>query len=147
MAEPNRLEPYNKQLIAHGIRLTPQRLMVLEVLIEHAGHITADKVLTAVQQQYPYMNKTTVYRTLELLCDVGLVAMTHLDGTAAIYELLDGRHHHLICKRCRQDVELPDTALDPLREMIAHDYGFHPSFDHFALFGVCHECQDALTRD
>jgi Fur family ferric uptake transcriptional regulator len=119
--------------------------MVLGVLAENTGHITADKVLASVQQQYPYINKTTVYRTLELLCEVGLVAITHLDGTAAEYELLDGRHHHLVCKRCGHNIELPDTALDPLRETIEHDYGFQPCFDHFALFGVCHACQDGQT--
>ncbi len=145
MTDHTRLERYNAKLIASGARLTPQRFMVLEVLATHTGHITADNVLMAVHQHYPHVNKTTVYRTLELLSELGLVTSTHLDGTAVKYELVDRRHHHLLCKRCGLNLELPDAAMDTLREPIAGEYGFQPCFDHFALFGVCRACQDRDT--
>ena len=63
-----RIRQLNQTLLERGVRLTPQRLMVLEVLAEHAGgHITADRVLAAVTQRYPYVDKATIYRTLDLL--------------------------------------------------------------------------------
>jgi Fur family ferric uptake transcriptional regulator len=133
----------NNLLLARGVRLTPQRLMVLEVLAEHAGsHITADKILAAVVARYPYVDKTTVYRTLDLLRDHSLVVMTDLGGGKLEYELVSQPHHHIVCKQCGYTVELDDATLDPLRRLVEQQYGFQPCFDHFALFGVCRACQE-----
>ena len=112
----NRLTEYHAKLVASGVRLTPQRFMVLEVLAAKPGHTTADQVLTAVQERYPYVNKTTVYRTLELLTELGLAAMTHMGGNQTEYELVESPHHHLICKDCGDEIELPDSTLNPLRK-------------------------------
>ena len=87
--------------------------MVLEVLAAHPGHITAEKVLNAVQKRYPYVNKTTVYRTLELLTELGLASMTHMGGNQYEYELLESPHHHLICKVCGDVIELPELDAQP----------------------------------
>jgi Fur family ferric uptake transcriptional regulator len=133
----------NNLLLARGVRLTPQRLMVLEVLAEHAGsHITADKILAAVVAHYPYVDKTTVYRTLDLLRDHSLVVMTDLGGGKLEYELVSQPHHHIVCKNCGYTMELNDATLDPLRQLVEQQYGFQPCFDHFALFGVCRACRE-----
>jgi Fur family ferric uptake transcriptional regulator len=136
----DRVTYYNEKLLAHGVRLTPQRMMVLDVLACTPGHITADRVLTAVQARYPYVNKTTVYRTLDLLGELGLVA-TAAGEAGQEYELVDERHHHLVCKRCGYQAELPDSTLNPLRDLIEHEHGFQPVFDHFTLFGLCAACR------
>jgi Fur family ferric uptake transcriptional regulator len=141
----NRLTEYHEKLVASGVRLTPQRFMVLEVLAAHPGHITAEQVLTAVQQRYPYVNKTTVYRTLELLTGLGLASMTHMGGNQYEYELLESPHHHLICKVCGEVIELPDSTLNPLRSLIEQEHGFRPYLDHFALVGVCRACQQPAS--
>jgi Fur family ferric uptake transcriptional regulator len=141
----NRLTEYHEKLVASGVRLTPQRFMVLEVLAAHPGHITAEQVLTAVQQRYPYVNKTTVYRTLDLLTGLGLASMTHMGGNQYEYELLESPHHHLICKVCGEVIELPDSTLNPLRSLIEQEHGFRPYLDHFALFGVCRACQQPAS--
>src|SRR5215212_5082264 len=135
----------NQTLLKRGVRLTPQRLIVLEVLAENAGeHITAERILAAVTRRYPYVDKTTVYRTLDLLREHGLVAMTDLGGGKFEYELVEERHHHIVCKTCGYTVELDDRTLDPLRALVEEQYGFQPCFDHFALFGVCRTCQAAV---
>jgi len=134
----------NNLLLARGVRLTPQRLMVLEVLAEHTGsHLTADKILAAVVAHYPYVDKTTVYRTLDLLREHSLVVMTDLGGGKFEYELVSQPHHHIVCKQCGYTVELDDATLDPLRRLVEQQYGFQPCFDHFALFGVCRACRGA----
>jgi Fur family ferric uptake transcriptional regulator len=133
---------YNEKLIARGVRLTPQRMMVLEALAAQPGHTTAEKVLASVQARYPYVNKTTVYRTLELLSQLGLVAISHSGGNQAEYELIDSPHHHLICKECGTVIELPDSTLNPLRALVEAEHGFRPCLDHFTLFGVCRVCQE-----
>jgi|GEM_PF-2386614 len=108
-----RLAPYQERLVGSGVRLTPQRFMVLAALAAHPGHTTADQILATVQIQYPHVNKTTVYRTLELLAELGMVAISQMGGNQATYELLEAPHHHLICKRCGVMRELPDAALNP----------------------------------
>ncbi len=136
---------YNQKLAGLGIRLTPRRRKVLEVLVAHAGHVTADEVLAEVQKSYPLANKTTVYRTLEILTTAGVAATSHAAGHQAIYQLAGDPHHHLICKECGAETELADTSLDPLRERIAAEYGFEPCFNHFVLFGVCPSCKVGAT--
>ena len=146
MTDQDRLAAYQATLIASGVRLTPQRFMVLEVLAASPGHTTAERVLAGVQARYPYVNKTTVYRTLELLSDLGMVVTTHSGGNQYEYELVEAPHHHLICKECRREIELPDTALNALRHLVDQEYGFRPCLDHFVMFGVCRECQNQSAR-
>lgn len=136
-----RLAQYKERLVARGVRLTRHRLQVLEALASSSGHTTAGKVLAAVQQRYPQTNKTTVYRTMDLLTDLNLVATSHMDGHKYKYELLQAPHHHLICKECGTEIELSDAALTPLRQLIQNEHGFLPCFDHFVLYGVCSACQ------
>jgi len=138
-----RVKLYNDKLIASGVRLTPQRFMVLEAIAAQPGHTTAEQILATVQTHYPHINKTTIYRTLELLADLGMVAITHMGGNQATYELLESPHHHLICKRCSTIIEVPDATLNPLRQALTGEHGFQPALDHFSLFGICRACQTA----
>lgn len=125
-----------------GQRLTPQRVMVLSVLAERAGHMTADEILDLVRREYPYVNLSTIYRTLDLLADLGLVAETDLGEGVRQFELVGSTpHHHLICQRCGETIEVGDDILRPLRERLQEQYGFDARMDHFAIFGVCHACQ------
>jgi len=130
----------DRELRARGQRLTPRRLMVVEVLATHAGHLTVEEILGKVQERYPSTNKTTVYRTLELLGEAGLVAVTDLGSGRLEYELTAHPHHHLICEKCNTRIEVEDRFLQPLRQSLWEHYGFCTNLDHFALFGLCPEC-------
>ena len=105
------------------------------------GHLAADDVFTQVEKQLPGVNRSTVYRTLELFSELGLVSVTDLGGGARQYELLDQPHHHLICHRCGGAIEMDDALVEPMREAIRSRYGFSPQVDHLALFGFCGACQ------
>lgn len=129
------------ELRAHGHRLTPRRLMVVEILAEQGGHITGEEILDRVRSQHPSTNKTTVYRTLELLSTLGVVAVTDLGSGKLEYEIVGHPHHHLICEQCELRVEVDDDLLEPLRTGLLQRYGFTASLDHFAMFGVCPECR------
>jgi len=131
----------DRELRARGCRLTPRRLMVVEVLAAHEGHLTVEDILCGVQATYPIVNKTTVYRTLELLQQLGMVVVTDLGGGCLEYELLSRPHHHLICEKCHARIEVEDRFLEPLRASLLEHYGFSTNLDHFALFGVCPECR------
>lgn len=132
----------NRELKARGHRLTPRRLMVVEVLEAHGGHMTGDDILLRVREKHPSTDKTTVYRTLELLSNLGLVAVTDMGGGRLEYELAHHPHHHLICERCNCRIEVEDRFLEPLRNSLREQYGFYTNLDHFALFGVCPACKE-----
>jgi Fur family transcriptional regulator, ferric uptake regulator len=127
-----------------GQRVTPQRLVILGALLP-SGHLAADEVFTRVERQLPGVNRSTVYRTLELFSELGLVSVTDLGGGARQFELLDQPHHHLICHRCGGTIDMDDALVEPMREAIRSRYGFSPQVDHLALFGFCDECQTMST--
>ncbi|MFM9108561.1 MAG: transcriptional repressor, partial [Chloroflexota bacterium] len=85
----------------------------------------------------PGVNRSTVYRTLEMLRDMGLVSETDLGGGVRQYERIEGRHHHLICQGCGGQLELDDALVAPLRQAISRQYGFAAGIDHLAVFGLC----------
>lgn len=122
-----------------GQRVTPQRLAILGALAPGA-HLSADEVFARVEPLLPGVNRSTVYRTLELFRDLGLVSMTDLGGGARQFELIDAPHHHLICHRCGAILELDDVLVEPLRDAIRDRYRFTPAIDHLALFGFCAAC-------
>lgn len=116
--------------------------MVLSALGEHGGHLTAEEILELVRPAYPYLNFSTVYRTLGLLVELGLVAETDLGGGVRQFELVgEEPHHHLICQRCGQASAIPDEAVQPLRDRLLREYGFAPRMDHFAIWGTCAACR------
>jgi|SRR5688500_4157221 len=128
------------ELRQKGHRLTSRRLMVVQVLAERGDHLTVEAILSAVQKRYPSTNKTTVYRTLELLNDLGLVLITDLGSGRLEFELAGHPHHHLICESCGMRTEVEDRFLEPLRESLLEHYGFSTNLHHFALFGACPAC-------
>ncbi len=125
-----------------GQRVTPQRLVILGAF--RAGeHLSADDVYARVAALLPAVNRSTVYRTLEVFRDRGLVSETDLGGGVRQFELLEGRHHHLICQVCGAVLQLDDELVRPLREAIRDRFGFDAAIDHLALFGCCAECGGA----
>ena len=125
-----------------GRRLTPQRLLILSA-IRHAGeHITAAEVLEQVKESYPYIDVSTVYRTLGVLKQMRLISETDMGGGEYTYEWIEQlKHHHLICRSCNRVTLLDHKHLGGLGTKIHEDYEFQADMDHFAIFGLCRECQ------
>lgn len=127
-----------------GVRLTPQRRMILDAIAQQSGHISAEDIYDRIASVYPDMNRSTVYRNLERLCDLRLVAVTDLGGGRVRYEALDSaRHHHLICHRCGTMIDLDDQLVASLRQCIAEIHHFDAEIDHLAIWGVCARCRTA----
>lgn len=124
--------------------MTPQRQLILEAIASLSGHISADAVHQRVVRAFPNVNISTVYRTLELLQDLGYVTHTHFDDGVAQYHLADdGMHQHLVCRRCGAEQELDMATLDPLAQRLRESYGFEADLAHFAIVGLCRSCQAA----
>ncbi len=129
-------------LRAAGCRLTPQREMVLSVICDSGGHLTADEILTSVRERYPYLNKSAVYRTLDLLTRLNLVNQADFGRGCIEYEMhLHPHHHHLLCRQCGKRIQIEAGLFTPLEKALQTQYGFRAEFDHFAIYGLCEKCQ------
>jgi len=130
-----------------GLRLTPQRQLILEAIEASDGHISAESVHAKVAAQFPQVNISTVYRTLELLQDLGLVSHTHFDDGIAQYHLASEAHHqHMVCRRCGSEQEIDVIELDPLDRHLRQRYGFRADLAHFAIIGTCAACVAIAER-
>jgi len=128
-----------------GYRLTPQRTLVWDVLRQQDSHMSAEDVCARVQQQFPHINMSTVYRTLELLVALGLVRETHLGPTRRFFEVEEEiPHHHLVCDRCGEVAHLHDEDLGTLDPLLRHERGF--AVRELTVFGRCRNCQDDPDR-
>jgi len=129
-------------LRGRGYRLTPQRMMVVEALHEADRHVSAEEIYSQVKAKYPYANISTVYRTLDLLKELGLVTEIALgDGCVRFHPAEKGHHHHLVCQRCGRIIDLPESALTPLEGALSDMYQFKADLKHTAVFGLCSQCQ------
>ncbi|HYN97865.1 MAG TPA: Fur family transcriptional regulator [Pilimelia sp.] len=127
-------------LRARGLRLTPQRQLVLGAVRE-LGHATPEQVHGAVREVAAGVNITTVYRTLELLEELGLVTHTHLShGSPTYHAATDDQHVHLVCRACGAVDEIDPALVEPIAGRLARERGFLLDIGHVALFGVCSGC-------
>ena len=122
-----------------GMRMTPQRQLVLDALLE-LEHATPEQVHQRVRTRTPTVNITTIYRTLELLEGLGLVRHTHLGHGAPTYSVHEHGHVHLVCHDCGSVIEAPLEVMDELRGTLRARYGFVLDASHLALSGSCPDC-------
>ena len=125
-----------------GLRLTAQRQLVLEAVYA-LGHATPDQVHGAVARTAAGVNVSTVYRTLELLEELGLIRHTHLTHGAPTYHpVTEDQHVHLVCRSCGTIEEIAPAVLDDLVASLRADRGFRVDVGHVALFGQCGRCAE-----
>ena len=127
-----------------GHKATPQRLMILSALRHTDGHLTAGEIFEQVRLDYPYVDISTVYRTLSVLKALRLVSETDMGTGDTSYEWVrqQGRHHHLICRQCDSVASLDHRFFEDLGAEIMAESSFRPDIEHFAIFGVCATCQE-----
>lgn len=128
---------------AAGGRRTATRQAIVEAVVTAGGHVTAEDVAGAVQERFPSVNLSTVYRTLEALEDLDVLDHVHLGHGRAVYHLTEHGHQHLYCEGCGRVRSLPEEKLEPLRELLEAEYGFVVDRRHFALVGLCERCREA----
>jgi Fur family ferric uptake transcriptional regulator len=99
------------ELSHQGYRMTPQRLMIVSAIENSENHISAEDIYTQVVAKYPNVNVSTVYRTLELLEQLGLVTKTEMGIGRIMYHPIEkGHHHHLICRTCGNIIDLDESS-------------------------------------
>ena len=132
-----------------GFRVTPQRQLILDAVREGNGHSSPNEIYQRIQARIPAVNRTTVYRNLNFLCEIRLVVAAQIGGHL-YYELAGSEpHHHLICRKCNQVYQLNHTFIKSLFDQIDREQSFLIDMDHVAFFGICQRCRnnEALTSD
>lgn len=132
---------WDEQLRARGYRVTPQRQLVLEAVAK-LDHATPEEIGARVQETARGVNISTIYRTLELLEQIGMVTHTHLGHGAPTYHLATASEHvHLVCRDCGRVTEIPPEEVSGLITALKERHGFETDVGHLTVFGRCAECR------
>jgi Fur family ferric uptake transcriptional regulator len=140
-----RVEDIITRLRREGRRLTPQREAILREVMRAEGHITPQRVADRVQRRMPAVNVSTVYRTLAVLEELGVVQHSHLEQGAGYHRVGEGEHVHLTCSRCGAEDDLSLREAGSLKAVIRRHRGFLPDLRHFAISGLCASCQKSVA--
>jgi Fur family ferric uptake transcriptional regulator len=137
----DRTEHLTESLIASGHRLTAARQAIITALVGIHGHITADDLAALVREASPRIGRMTVYRTLDLLCDLGLARPIYQGTGAAHYVLMDGgSHHHLICNHCHRVIDFDSCQESALAQALSRQFNFQVQSHLLEVYGLCEAC-------
>lgn len=130
------------------LRSTEQRRLIIDTLFDAGEHITIDGLLRQVRTVDSRVGYATVYRTMKLLADSGIVQEHKFGDGFTRYELVDEDHHHdhLICLECGSITEFEEPLIEELQQRVATRYGFQVKQHKHELYGVCAECQKPNAR-
>ena len=128
-------------LRSRGLRMTPQRRAIVSEIMSYEGHINPAAVARRVRERVPGVNPSTVYRTLDLLEELGVLSHAHLEAGPEYHRWSDGQHVHLTCSRCGSEESLSIVEAERLKKLISRHHGFRPDLTHFAISGICARCQ------
>ena len=133
------------RLREHGLRMTPQRRAIVSEVMRTQGHISPAQMARTIQGEMPGVNASTVYRTLTLLEEVGVLSHSHLETGAEYHRAEEAEHVHLTCSRCGRDDALSLREARRLQQLIRAHRGFEADLTHFAITGLCVDCAAATT--
>lgn len=134
--------PLKSKLSTTGRRLTGQRQLLLQLIQEHGGHLDAHELYRLASERNPRLSLSTVYRTMNLLRDLGLVSEVHLGEEHHHYELRPSREHcHLVCASCGKVVEIGCDLIQQLKVTVAEQHDFEITEAQVDLVGLCGECR------
>lgn len=143
---PSEIEKLKINLKEKGYKLTPQRRAIVDIIIQNAGsHLTTEELYDLVKMECPEIGLATVYRTVQLLEELGVVSKMDLNDGCYRYELVredeNHQHHHLICSQCGKVIEVQGDLLEVLEHEIESKYDFKIKNHSVKFYGICSECK------
>ena len=146
---PERQERFKKLLKENGLKVTNQRISILEVLEDRPNeHLTAEQIYECVKIKYPEIGLATVYRTIQLLSELSLIDKLNLDDGFVRYEIgkkqndeKSHHHHHLSCLGCGKVLSFQDDLLETVEQRIQEMMNFQIEDHQVKFMGYCEECQ------
>ena len=125
-----------------GYRITPQREMIIQAIAHSSSHMTAEEIFAEVQTRTQALNLATIYRTLDMLVDEGLVTAINLGEGKSVYASVNhGPHIHLVCRVCGHIIDADPILLVPIEEQLQSEHNFKPDLNHISIFGLCPHCR------
>jgi len=128
------LIPYLKE---RGLRITPQRLLILEAIISQEGHPTAEDIHRSI----PYTSLTTIYNNLKLFVKLGILNELPYGNSLSKYELNHSKHYHVICQKCGKIVDFNYPNLKEVEHVASELTNYHILYHQFEVYGICSSCQ------
>jgi len=143
---PEKILQLKEVLKDKGYKLTPQRRAILNSIIENNGnHLTVEELYEKVKKDCPEIGLATVYRTVQLLEEVGFICKLDFDEGCSRYELVneneEHHHHHLICNICGKVMEVEGDLLGELEKNIEDNYEFKILNHNVKFYGICKDCK------
>src|SRR5436853_1101018 len=137
---PTQYEDVLDLLRSKGLRMTPQRRAIVSEVMRTNGHISPAAIARTIEGEMPGVNPSTVYRTIALLEEVGVLQHSHLESGAEYHKADEAHHVHLTCHRCGRNDELSIAEAERLGQLIHRHHGFEADLTHFAITGLCADC-------
>jgi Fur family ferric uptake transcriptional regulator len=138
-----------KELAARGVRMTAQRRLLVGIIQDSPRHLDAAALLEIARKHDPDIDRATVYRTLALLKNRGLIDeldLMHIEGEKHYYEAKTNRDHcHMACFRCGAIMEYTSASFEKLKAEMVKQSGFHIRVVRLEVGGICKRCQRAAT--
>jgi len=126
----------------HSYKLTPQRRVVIQAIASNQDHLTPTAIYERVHQHHPNIGFVTIYRTLEILAQLGLICELHAGGSCRSYTIsAPGHHHHLICSNCSRVIDFTGCELGKVEQDLSSKTGFRIEGHLLEFIGLCQACQ------
>ena len=143
---------WRKRLQVQGYRLTIPREAIINILSKTSDHVSAEDIYMSIHKNYPSIGLTTIYRTLELLTQMGIVIKFDFGDSRTRYELTEDygtkkHHHHLICNKCTKIIDYSDFVNEELElvekteKELAQKYNFKVTGHVISFIGLCNDCK------
>ena len=135
-------ERFEAYLKGAGLKQTQQRLLILDTLLNAKGHVDAETITKTAKENDTTLGSATVYRTLQLLKEAGIVTQRHFHADRMVYELADledDHHDHLICNQCGAIIEFFDAEVEKQQERLVKKLGFKLTDHKMDLFADCNK--------
>ncbi|NPA52444.1 MAG: transcriptional repressor [Aquificae bacterium] len=137
------LEEFKRAVKNKGLRYTPQREQIFKEIITTKGHFEIEQMVHKIREKNIPVSRATVYRTLNIMKELGFVEEVIKIKNKTIYEISIKEHHdHLICTSCGKIIEFQSQDIEKLQDKICSQYKFLPKFHRLEIFGLCDTCQN-----
>ena len=135
-------------LVKNGYKQTKQRKMIIEHFLRCGPHVEMTRLMDSIKKEDHRIGLATVYRTVSLLQEAGLIEQKNFSDKKTMFEIIDpGNHHdHIICTKCDKITEFQNHEIEALQKKVAEKYGFSLQFYSLDLYGVCQNCRAKETR-
>ncbi|MCG8481861.1 MAG: transcriptional repressor [Clostridia bacterium] len=133
----------------NGYKLTPQRQAVMEIIKKFNGnHLTREEIYLLVKDIFPQIGLATIYRTIQIFEDTGIIQSVYLDDGCSRYQLAnpdeEHEHHHLICQMCGNVMDIKEDLLENLEMQVLAKKGFKVIDHRVILYGICKNCNEKI---